>query len=67
VPLYIPLQNNQFFSIPVSIIRRRANLPSPAPGQRVHSAGAARGFCAMRSLALDFTMYRSSESLRRCG
>jgi SAM-dependent methyltransferase len=24
---------NQFFSIPVSIIRRRANLPPPAPGQ----------------------------------
>lgn len=26
-------ENNPFFSIPISIIRRRANLPPPAPGQ----------------------------------
>ena len=26
-------QANQFFSVPVSIIRRRAELPPPAPGQ----------------------------------
>lgn len=31
--IYSTADRNQFFSIPVSIIRRRANLPPPAPGQ----------------------------------
>ena len=31
--VYGPAENNPFFSIPVSIIRRRANLPAPLPGQ----------------------------------
>jgi SAM-dependent methyltransferase len=31
--VYGPAEKNQFFSIPVSIIRRRAGLPPPAPGQ----------------------------------
>jgi hypothetical protein len=31
--VYSTAQANQFFSIPVSIIRRRAELPPPAPGQ----------------------------------
>lgn len=31
--VYSTAQANQFFSIPVSIIRRRAQLPPPAPGQ----------------------------------
>jgi len=31
--VYGPADKNQFFSIPVSIIRRRAALPPPAPGQ----------------------------------
>jgi SAM-dependent methyltransferase len=31
--VYGPGENNPFFSIPVSIIRRRAGLPAPAPGQ----------------------------------
>lgn len=31
--VYSTAENNCFFSIPVSIIRRRANLPSPLPGQ----------------------------------
>lgn len=31
--VYSTPQNNAFFSIPVSIIRRRANLPPPLPGQ----------------------------------
>jgi SAM-dependent methyltransferase len=31
--VYSTADLNQFFSIPVSIIRRRANLPPPAPGQ----------------------------------
>lgn len=30
---YSTPQNNAFFSVPVSIIRRRANLPPPLPGQ----------------------------------
>jgi ubiquinone/menaquinone biosynthesis C-methylase UbiE len=29
--VYGPAEKNQFFSIPVSIIRRRASLPPPAP------------------------------------
>ena len=31
--VYSTPENNRFFSIPVSIIRRRAELPAPAPGQ----------------------------------
>jgi SAM-dependent methyltransferase len=31
--VYSTAEHNQFFSIPVSIIRRRANLPPPLPGQ----------------------------------
>lgn len=31
--VYSTAQGNPFFSIPVSIIRRRAQLPAPAPGQ----------------------------------
>jgi SAM-dependent methyltransferase len=31
--VYSTAERNEFFSIPVSIIRRRANLPSPLPGQ----------------------------------
>ncbi len=31
--VYSTAENNKFFSIPVSIIRRRANLPPPLPRQ----------------------------------
>jgi len=31
--VYTTAENNQFFSLPVSIIRRRAQLPPPLPGQ----------------------------------
>ncbi len=31
--VYATADRNQFFAIPVSIIRRRANLPAPQPGQ----------------------------------
>jgi SAM-dependent methyltransferase len=31
--VYSTAANNEFFSIPVSIIRQRANLPAPQPGQ----------------------------------
>lgn len=31
--VYSTAENNRFFSIPVSIIRQRANLPPPLPGQ----------------------------------
>jgi SAM-dependent methyltransferase len=31
--VYSPPDRNRFFSVPVSIIRRRANLPPPLPGQ----------------------------------
>ena len=31
--VYGPADRNAFFSVPVSIIRRRAGLPPPAPGQ----------------------------------
>jgi ubiquinone/menaquinone biosynthesis C-methylase UbiE len=40
--VYTTPENNRFFSIPVSIIRRRAAIPAPAPGQpgpfSLHSA-----------------------------
>ena len=31
--VYGPAENNKFFSVPVSVIRRRADLPPPLPGQ----------------------------------
>ena len=31
--VYAPAENNRFFSIPIAIIRRRAQLPPPLPGQ----------------------------------
>src|SRR6185312_16457415 len=31
--VYGPAERNAFFAVPVSIIRRRAGLPAPAPGQ----------------------------------
>ena len=31
--VYSTTENNQFFSIPIGIIRRRAQLPPPVPGQ----------------------------------
>src|SRR5258708_21766424 len=31
--VYTTAENNKFFSLPVSIIRRRAQLPPPLPGQ----------------------------------
>src|SRR5215210_8160785 len=31
--VYSTAENNRFFSIPVSIIRKRAQLPPPLPGQ----------------------------------
>jgi ubiquinone/menaquinone biosynthesis C-methylase UbiE len=31
--VYATAENNQFFSIPIGIIRRRAQLPPPVPGQ----------------------------------
>jgi hypothetical protein len=31
--VYSTAENNKFFSIPVFVIRRRANLPPPLPGQ----------------------------------
>lgn len=31
--VYSTAENNKFFSVPVSVIRRRAQLPPPAPGQ----------------------------------
>lgn len=31
--VYSTAEQNPFFSVPVSIIRRRANLPAPLPGQ----------------------------------
>jgi ubiquinone/menaquinone biosynthesis C-methylase UbiE len=31
--VYAPAERNQFFSIPIAVIRRRAQLPPPLPGQ----------------------------------
>jgi SAM-dependent methyltransferase len=42
--VYSTPDRNRFFSIPVSIIRRRANLPPPCQGSRVRSASGRRAF-----------------------
>ncbi len=47
--VYTTPENNRFFSIPVSIIRRRAQLPPPLPGQpgpfSLGGAGVLEGLC----------------------
>lgn len=46
VIVYSTAANNAFFSIPVSIIRRRANLPPPLPGQPGPFSLGAKGILA---------------------
>jgi hypothetical protein len=45
--LYSTADKNQFFAVPVSIIRRRANLPPPAPSHPGPAALVAPASCAM--------------------
>src|ERR1700694_5041551 len=50
--VYSTPDRNRFFSVPVSIIRRRANLPPPLPGQPgPFSLGAAGGLAAAHAKA----------------
>ena len=74
--VYSTPERNQFFSIPVSIIRTRANLPPPAPGQPgpfgLGSAGVLRealtraGFKDVdeRKVAAPLKMKSAAECLR---
>ena len=74
--VYSTPENNKFFSIPVSIIRRRANLPPPLPGQPgPFSLGAPgvlecelqkAGFCDVRSctVAAPLELASTAECMR---
>lgn len=74
--VYSTAERNQFFSIPVSIIRRRANLPPPAPGQPgpfslggdgvLHEALRRAGFTDVeeRKIAAPLKMESAAECLR---
>lgn len=61
--VYSTAENNKFFSIPVSIIRRRASLPPPLPGQPgpfslggagvLEDAFRKAGFCEVRGCTVS--------------
>jgi SAM-dependent methyltransferase len=65
--VYSTPDRNEFFSIPVSIIRRRAELPAPAPGQpgpfSLGADGSIEGLFARAGLA-DVTVHRVDAPLR---
>ena len=56
--VYSTPERNRFFSIPVSIIRRRAGLPAPAPGLPARSASASPG---VLEAAYDDAGFREAE------
>jgi len=68
--VYSTPEKNKFFSIPVSIIRNRANLPPPLPGQpgpfslgadgKIEKAFIDAGFINVRSEAIDSPLNLSS-------
>jgi SAM-dependent methyltransferase len=68
--VYSTADRNPFFSIPVSIIRRRANLPAPLPGQPgpfslgaegiLHKAFTDAGFRDVEVLSIDAPVRLSS-------
>jgi len=74
--VYSTAQTNAFFSVPVSIIRRRAELPPPAPGQPgpfslgepgvIEDAYARAGFSAVevRRMAAPLRLASTAECLR---
>lgn len=68
--VYSTADKNKFFSIPVSIIRRRANLPPPLPGQPgpfslgasgvIEDAFQRAGFKKVKSILVDCPVLMSS-------
>ena len=74
--VYSTAANNEFFSIPVSIIRRRANLPPPSAGQPgpfslgspgvIEEAFAASGFSDVRTrrVAAPLRLSSAAECIR---
>ena len=68
--VYSTADKNKFFSIPVSIIRRRANLPPPLPGQPgpfslgasgvIEEAYQKAGFKKIKSILVDSPVLMSS-------
>jgi SAM-dependent methyltransferase len=74
--VYSTAQANEFFSVPVSIIRRRAELPPPAPGQPgpfsfgepgvIEDAYARAGFSSVevRRMAAPLRLASTAECLR---
>ena len=68
--VYSTADKNKFFSIPVSIIRRRANLPPPLPGQPgpfslgapgvIEDAFQRAGFKKVKSILVDSPVLMSS-------
>jgi SAM-dependent methyltransferase len=74
--VYSTPEANQFFSIPVSVIRRRAGLPAPAPGQPgpfslgglgvIEDLYARSGFCDMevRRVPAPLRMRSAAECVR---
>jgi len=63
--VYSTAENNKFFSIPVSIIRRRANLPPPVAGQPGPSVSAAQEPWKLRSARQAFVTSRFARSRRQ--
>jgi SAM-dependent methyltransferase len=73
---YSTPDRNEFFSIPVSVIRRRAGLPAPAPGQpgpfslgapgAIEDAYRSAGFCDLevRCLAAPLRLPTAAECVR---
>jgi SAM-dependent methyltransferase len=74
--VYATAEENRFFSVPVSIIRRRASLPPPSPGQpgpfslgqsgAIEAAFTAAGFqnVSVTKLPADLVMQSAAECLR---
>jgi ubiquinone/menaquinone biosynthesis C-methylase UbiE len=68
--VYSTAEKNKFFSIPISVIRRRANLPAPLPGQpgpfslgvpgALEEAYKKAGFNNVTSIRIDAPVHMSS-------
>lgn len=64
--VYSTRERNEFFSIPVGIIQRRAKLPAPAPGQPGPFSFGSRALSRAPSSRPGSRRARSSASRRRC-
>ncbi len=65
--VYGTASQNGFFSVPVSIVRRHAQLGAPLPGQPARSASASPTCSRKRSRAQVFATCGPSELRHRCG